>query len=251
MRTVLPSSLGFRCPVWFLPRASAGPRRLVPDPGRGARTAWRGEARAGPRRAVAAARVAWEVCRQAANEATGRTTREFEAARAESLELSRTLPDLESRAAVGMDRLLRAREQLREHLAEILRYAPQSREDLDPARPHLHADHDTVLRQRSARCAPRLAPSASGPPCGAPGSEEASPPAGVRYPPACMHYGQEAGQEAGSERAKRLQASIDLPRAGRGDLLQDAQARRLRAVVPDRFALQKKGALFFHEQTPA
>ena len=45
--------------------------------------------------------------RQAANEAAERTRREFETARAEALELIRGLPDLETRAAVGMDRLLR------------------------------------------------------------------------------------------------------------------------------------------------
>jgi chromosome segregation ATPase len=115
----------------------------------------------GQRQALAAERIAWEVDRQAATEAAERTKREFEAARAESLELMRTLPDLESRAAVGMDRLLRAREQLREHLAEIHGYARQSREDLEAARQHVQAESERVLQQdlalRVARDEHRLA----------------------------------------------------------------------------------------------
>jgi hypothetical protein len=115
----------------------------------------------GQRQALASERIAWEVDRQAANETAERTKREFEAARAESLELIRTLPDLESRAAVGMDRLLRAREQLREHLAEIHGYARQSREDLEAARQHVQAESERVLQQdlalRVARDEHRLA----------------------------------------------------------------------------------------------
>jgi hypothetical protein len=115
----------------------------------------------GQRQALAAERIAWEVDRQAANEAAERTKRDFEAARAESLELIRSLPDLETRAAVGMDRLMRAREQLREHLAEIHGYARQSREDLEAARQHVQAESERVLQQdlalRVARDEHRLA----------------------------------------------------------------------------------------------
>ncbi len=115
----------------------------------------------GQRQALATERIAWEVDRQAAAEAAERTKRDFEAARAEALELIRTVPDLESRAAVGMDRLLRAREQLREHLAEIHGYARQSREDLEAARQHVQAESERVLQQdlglRVARDEHRLA----------------------------------------------------------------------------------------------
>ncbi len=115
----------------------------------------------GQRQALAAERIAWEVDRQAAGETAERIKRDFEAARAETLELIRTLPDLESRAAVGMDRLLRAREQLRDHLAEIHGYARQSREDLEAARQHVQAESERVLQQdlalRVARDEHRLA----------------------------------------------------------------------------------------------
>ena len=104
----------------------------------------------GQRQALAAERIAFEVERQAANEAAERTRREFEAARAEALELIRGLPDLETRAAVGMDRLLRAREQLREHLAEVHGYARQSRDDLEAARQHVQAEAERVGQQELA-----------------------------------------------------------------------------------------------------
>ena len=104
----------------------------------------------GQRQALAAERIAWEVERQAANEAAERTRREFQTARAEALELIRGLPDLEARAAVGMDRLLRAREQLREHLAEVHGYARQSRDDLEAARLHVQAESERVRQQELA-----------------------------------------------------------------------------------------------------
>jgi len=104
----------------------------------------------GQRQALAAERIAFEVERQAANEGAERTRREFETARAEALELIRGLPDLETRAAVGMDRLLRAREQLREHLAEVHGYARQSRDDLEAARQHVQAEAERVRQQELA-----------------------------------------------------------------------------------------------------
>jgi chromosome segregation ATPase len=115
----------------------------------------------GQRQALAAERIAWEVDRQAATETAECAKREFEAARAEWLDLIRTLPELESRATVGMDRLLQAREQLREHLGEIHEYARQSREDLEAARQHVQAESERVLQQdlalRVARDEHRLA----------------------------------------------------------------------------------------------
>ncbi len=109
-----------------------------------------GHSLTGQRQALAAERMAFDAERQAASEAAERTRREFETARAEALELIRGLPDLETRAAVGMDRLLRAREQLREHLAEVHGYARQSRDDLEAARQHVQAEAERVRQQELA-----------------------------------------------------------------------------------------------------
>ena len=49
-----------------------------------------------------------------------------------------------------MDRLLRAREQLREHLAEVHGYARQSRDDLEAARQHVQAEAERVRQQELA-----------------------------------------------------------------------------------------------------
>ncbi len=104
----------------------------------------------GQRQALVAQRMAIDADRQAAAEAAEQTRREFETTRAEALELMRGLPDLETRAAVGMDRLLRAREQLREHLAEVHGYARQSREDLEAARQQVQGMADRVRAEELA-----------------------------------------------------------------------------------------------------
>jgi chromosome segregation ATPase len=102
------------------------------------------------RQSLAAERIAWEVERQAAREKELRTRADFEAARAEAIELSRQAPDLEARATSALDRLTRAREQLREHLAEVHAYARQSREDLETARKHVQSDAERMRQQELA-----------------------------------------------------------------------------------------------------
>ncbi|HVS36917.1 MAG TPA: hypothetical protein VMS17_15260 [Gemmataceae bacterium] len=104
----------------------------------------------GQRQALVAQRMALDADRQAAVEAAEQTRRDFEATRTEALELMRGLPDLETRAAVGMDRLLRAREQLREHLAEVHNYARQCREDLESARQQVQSQADRVRAEELA-----------------------------------------------------------------------------------------------------
>ncbi len=104
----------------------------------------------GQRQALVAQRMALDADRQAASEAAEQTRREFETTRAEALELMRGLPDLETRAAVGMDRLLRAREQLREHLSEVHGYARQSRDDLEAARQQVQGQADRVRAEELA-----------------------------------------------------------------------------------------------------
>jgi chromosome segregation ATPase len=99
------------------------------------------------RQSLAAERIAWEVERQAAHEKEQQTRAELEAARAEAVELARQAPDMEARAAAALDRLTRAREQLREHLAEVHAYARQSRDDLEAAAKHVQAEAERMRQQ--------------------------------------------------------------------------------------------------------
>src|SRR5207302_10782364 len=99
------------------------------------------------RQALTAQRLAWEVDRQQAEEALRRDRTELEGAHAEVATLVRQLPDLEARAAASLERLARAREQLREHLAEVHTYARQSRDDLEAARKHVQGEVERVRQQ--------------------------------------------------------------------------------------------------------
>jgi chromosome segregation ATPase len=102
------------------------------------------------RQSLAAERIAWEVERQAAREKDLQARAEFEAMRAEANELARVAPDLEARAMAALDRLTRAREQLREHLAEVHSYARQSREDLETARQGVQGESERMRQQELA-----------------------------------------------------------------------------------------------------
>jgi chromosome segregation ATPase len=101
----------------------------------------------GQRQVLASERIAWEVERQAATEQAARIRSEFEVSRSEAVELGRHLPDLEGRATAALDRLVRAREQLREHLSEVHTYARQSRDDLEEARKLVQAELERVRQQ--------------------------------------------------------------------------------------------------------
>jgi chromosome segregation ATPase len=102
------------------------------------------------RQGLAAERIAWEVERQAAREKDLQTRAEFEAIRSQAVELARQAPDLEARATAALDRLIRAREQLREHLAEVHSYARQSRDDIEAARQGVQAEAERMRQQELA-----------------------------------------------------------------------------------------------------
>jgi chromosome segregation ATPase len=102
---------------------------------------------AGQKQALASDRLAWEVARQAAAEQDRTTRAEFLAARQEAQELARALPELEMRGNAALERMGRARDRLREHLAEVHTYAKQSREDLESARRQLQTDVERVRQQ--------------------------------------------------------------------------------------------------------
>jgi chromosome segregation ATPase len=98
-------------------------------------------------REFAGQRLAWDAQRQTESEAGERSRADLEAARRDTLELLRQIPDLEGRTAAAVERLQRGREQLREQLAEVHNYARQSRDDLDGARKQVQAELERVRQQ--------------------------------------------------------------------------------------------------------
>ena len=119
------------------------------------------ESLASRRQAFDTERLAWEVERQAAVEDARKTREEFEQARDEAQLLVRLLPELEVRAKTAQQGMERAREQLREHLAEIHGYSRQGRDELETARRAVQGDLERTrqgeLELRVARDEHRLA----------------------------------------------------------------------------------------------
>jgi hypothetical protein len=97
--------------------------------------------------ALASARQAWETQRQTETEELARQRRELEQAREQVREQVRVVPELETRIEMGLDRMKLAREQLREHLAELHAFARQGREELQTARGRIESETEG-LRQR-------------------------------------------------------------------------------------------------------
>src|SRR5262249_6680213 len=97
---------------------------------------------ASQRQAVASERLLWGGERQAALEQDRQTRAAFAAEREGTQDIISQLGQLELRASAALERLSRARERLREHLAEVHGYARQSRDDLETARRQVQADVD-------------------------------------------------------------------------------------------------------------
>jgi chromosome segregation ATPase len=74
----------------------------------------------------------------------------FEALRQEAIGLARQLPDVELRAGTALERLTHAREQLRDHLAELHAYVQESREDLENSRSRLQQEELRVQQMEQA-----------------------------------------------------------------------------------------------------
>jgi hypothetical protein len=102
---------------------------------------------ASQRQAFASERLLWEGERQATLEQDCQTRADFAADREGAQELIGQLAQLENRASAALERMSRARERLREHLAEVHGYARQSRDDLETARKQVQADVDRVRQQ--------------------------------------------------------------------------------------------------------
>jgi trichohyalin len=62
-------------------------------------------------------------------------------------ELLLELPDVELRAGTAIDRLSHAREQLRDHLAELTTYVRQAQDDLESSRARVQHDHSLLDRK--------------------------------------------------------------------------------------------------------
>ncbi|HZY84267.1 MAG TPA: hypothetical protein VFE78_05525, partial [Gemmataceae bacterium] len=104
----------------------------------------------GERQKLAAARAGWETERQAAAQEVEQARAVLVALRGETAGAADGLPELETRAAAALERLERAREQVREHLAEVHAYARQGRDGLEAARRDARAEAEEVRRQTQA-----------------------------------------------------------------------------------------------------
>lgn len=101
----------------------------------------------GQRQVLASERIAFEVERQKAQDEAARLRAEAEASRQEVVALGKQLPELEARAASALERLMQAREQLREHLSEIHGYVRQSRSDMEGVRRDFQSEVERVRQQ--------------------------------------------------------------------------------------------------------
>ncbi len=95
---------------------------------------------------LAGERVKWELEQQQARDALAA----LESARIATRALTEELPRLEVEANAVLERLLHARDQVREHLAEVHAYGRQSREDLELARKQVQVEFERVRQQELA-----------------------------------------------------------------------------------------------------
>ena len=106
------------------------------------------------RQAHASERAEFKAEQQQALEDLAKSRAEYEAMRTEAQTIIADLPDAEVRAGAVAERLGVAREQLRNHLAEIHQYVRQCQDDLTQLRSRLQADldslqtHEQSLRQQ-------------------------------------------------------------------------------------------------------
>ncbi len=102
---------------------------------------------AGQRQVLAGERLAWEVEKQRTQDEAARRQEEWTAAQAAAQEMARKVPELEARAAAALERLVQARAQLRDSLAEMHTYARQGRDDLEAARRQVQAETERLRQQ--------------------------------------------------------------------------------------------------------
>jgi chromosome segregation ATPase len=103
----------------------------------------------GERKALAEERDRLEKEGQQAAEALAQARAAFETARQEVADLQRQLPELEARGGAAAERLIQAREQLRDHLGELHTYARDARTDLEALRSQVQAEAERVRGQEA------------------------------------------------------------------------------------------------------
>ncbi len=109
-----------------------------------------GRAIAGERKALADERSASAAQRLEAIQAASQARAEYEQARRAAIELQQQLPELELRAGTALERLTQAREQLRDHLAEVTTYTRQCQDDLESVRTLVQTEGERVQQQEVA-----------------------------------------------------------------------------------------------------
>jgi len=108
---------------------------------------------AAERKRRALAKAQWDEEHRLAAEDLVRTRTELEEFRAEALdraaEIGQVLPELEARSTAALERLAHAREQLRNHVAELHEFARQSQDDLDTLRGQVQAETERMVEQQA------------------------------------------------------------------------------------------------------
>jgi chromosome segregation ATPase len=101
----------------------------------------------GVRKALHEERGRWAAEQQAAGAAAVQAHADYETVRRQALDLQQQQPELELRTQTALDRLGRAREQLRGHVGELHAYARQSHDDLEDLRTQVQAEADRVRQE--------------------------------------------------------------------------------------------------------
>lgn len=105
---------------------------------------------AAERKALADERTGLRQEQEAWLEAQAQKQAEFNTLRQEAIGLARQLPDVELRAGTALERLTHAREQLRDHLAELHAYTQECRDDLETSQRRLQQEEIRVQEQEQA-----------------------------------------------------------------------------------------------------
>jgi hypothetical protein len=101
------------------------------------------------RKTLADEKALAESAMQQAEQKTAQARADFEAVRREAVALHQLLPELELRAGTALERLTHAREQLREHLAEVHAFARQCEEDLEGLKGQVQAGAERQQQQEA------------------------------------------------------------------------------------------------------
>lgn len=105
---------------------------------------------ASQKQAIEREHLAWEVEQQSSRDAIERERATLVEERSDFQQLAKDLPELKAHAGAAIERLTRAREQLREQLAEIHSFARQARDQLELAHQQVQVDYERLRQQELA-----------------------------------------------------------------------------------------------------